>query len=133
MATIMIKGHQHEYSDSDVITFAEGLIGLPRIRRAVVLSMNEFEPFCWLAPLDETETRFVVVDPKLIFDNYQPKFHSSASMDVQTYAIVTIASDWKQTTINLRAPILINPEERTGSQQILTETQYHFAERLPQD
>jgi flagellar assembly factor FliW len=134
MPTITIKGNQHDYNESDIITFAEGLIGLPQIRRAVVVSMSEFEPFCWLAPLDSEETRFVVVDPNEVFVGYQPgTFQRAATGNVQTYAIVTVASDWTKTTINLRAPILIDKETRSGSQQILTDSPYHFAETLPQE
>lgn len=128
MPKITIKEHQHDYDENDIITFAEGLIGLPQIRRAVVISMNEFEPFCWLAPLDSEETRFVVVDPNAILDGYQP----AAAGNVQAYAIVTVASDWTKTTINLRAPILVDKETRSGSQQILADSAYHFAEALPQ-
>jgi flagellar assembly factor FliW len=133
MPTITIQGNQHEYDESDIITFAEGLIGLPQIRRAVVVSMSEFEPFCWLAPLDNEVTRFVVVDPNAIFEGYQlGHYQPAAAGNVQTYAIVTVASDWTKTTINLRAPILINKETRSGSQQILNGSPYHFAETLPQ-
>lgn len=128
MPTITIKGKQHEYDENDIITFSEGLIGLPQIRRAVVVSMSEFEPFCWLAPLDSEETRFVVVDPTEVFEGYQP----ASAGNTQAYAIVTVSSDWTKTTINLRAPILVDKETRDASQQILTDSPYHFAERLPQ-
>lgn len=133
MPTITIKGNQHDYDESDIITFDEGLIGLPHLRRAVVVSMSEFEPFCWLAPLDAEETRFVVVDPDRVFEGYQPRLYQSTPVkNARAYAIVTIASDWTKTTINLRAPILIDTEARKGSQQILTNSPYHFAETLPQ-
>jgi flagellar assembly factor FliW len=133
MPTITIKGNQHNYEESDIITFSEGLIGLPDIRRAVVISMTEFEPFCWLAPLESEETRFVVVDPKQVFEGYHPEqYIRTQAREVQTYTIVTIASDWTKTTINLRAPILVDKKTHRGSQQILSESPYHFAEALPQ-
>lgn len=134
MPTINIKGIQHSYDESDVITFTEGLIGLPQIRRAVVVSMSECEPFCWLAPLDNEDTRFVVVDPHAIFEGYAPGFYKvSANGDFQTYTIVTVASDWSKTTINLRAPILIDQETKCGVQEILSDSPYHFAETFMQD
>lgn len=133
MSSISIKGIDHSYSESDVLTFSEGLIGLPQIRRAVVISMNEFKPFCWLAPLDQDETRFVVVDPHEIFEGYEPHLYKArVAENDKTYAIVTVASDWKSTTINLRAPIVVDPVSKTASQQILSESPYHFAEVIPQ-
>lgn len=134
MTSINIKGTSHSYEDADVITFAEGLIGLPQIRRAVVVSMNELEPFCWLAPLDNDDTRFVVVNPHEIFDGYEPENYKPELADrANTFAIVTIASNWEQTTINLRAPIIVDPVTKAASQQILSDSPYHFAETIPQN
>lgn len=134
MSSINIKGTNHGYDEAEVITFAEGLIGLPQIRRAVVVSMREFEPFCWLAPVDGDENRFVIVNPHAIFDGYNPDQYKPQFADrVNTYAIVTVGSDWRQTTINLRAPIVVDPVTKTASQQILSESPYHFAEAIPQD
>lgn len=133
MASINIQGIQHSYDENDVITFTEGLIGLPQIRKAVVISMSEFKPFCWLAPLDNEDTRFVVVDPNEIYDGYDPQQYNAATgSSSQTYAIVTVGSDWTKTTINLRAPLLVDPVSKTASQRILSESPYHFAEALPQ-
>lgn len=132
MPSITINGNRHDYDESDIITFAEGLIGLPRIRRAVVVSMSGLEPFCWLAPLDVDATKFVVVEPIRVFDGYRPETYYPAADGAETLAIVTIASDWTRTTINLRAPIFIDKETRRGTQRILSESPYHFAEVLPQ-
>lgn len=134
MLTISIKGTSHTYDDSDVITFTEGLIGLPQIRKAVVVSMNDLKPFRWLAPLDSDETRFVVVNPHEIFDSYQPHLYKPEVKDKSnTLVIVTVASDWRNTTINLRAPIVVDPVRRTASQQILSDSPYHFAESIPHE
>lgn len=134
MSSINIKGTSHSYNEAEVITFAEGLIGLPQIRRAVVVSMDEFKPFCWLAPLDNDQTRFVVVNPHEIFEGYEPGQYKPQLADRDnTYAIVTVGSDWRQTTINLRAPIVVDPATKIASQQILSDSPYHFAETLPQD
>ncbi len=134
MPVINIKEKEYTYSEGDVISFAEGLIGLPDMRRAVLISMNELEPFRWLASLESESTRFIVVDPNLIFSGYDP-FDSSIknSSPVQTLAIVKVSSDWQKTTINLRAPIVIDPATNRGSQQILSDSQYQFAEVLPQN
>lgn len=133
MPTITIQGHRHTYAEDEVITFAEGLVGLPQIKEAVVVPMTDLAPFCWLMPLDNDGTRFVVVNPHEIFDGYEPGRYRQLADDVQSYAIVTISSDWTRTTVNLRAPIVIDTKTRSGSQQILTDSPYHFAESIPQD
>lgn len=131
MPTLTINGTEYHYDEQDVICFPEGLIGLPQIRQAVVVSISEFAPFCWLAPLDTPSLRFVVVDPNEIFSGYEPAANASYS-GVKTYSLVTLSSDWAETTFNLKAPILVDTERRTAAQHILTNSPYHFAERLPQ-
>ena len=133
MPTITIKGVEHPYDENDVITFPEGLIGLPQVKQAVVITMNGFEPFCWLAPIGIDALRFVVVDPNDIFNGYQLQVPGGRDSGFKTYSLVTLSSDWTKTTFNLKAPIFVDQDTRKGSQQILNDSPYHFAETLPQD
>lgn len=123
---------EYEYQESEVINFTEGLIGLPKMRRAVLIPMNDYQPFCWLASLDDEKNRFIVVNPHEIYSDYSPEIPSELSKtELQTLAIVKISSDWQKTTINLRAPILVNAETRKGGQFVLSESSYNLAETLP--
>lgn len=134
MSVITIKGTEVPYDESDVITFAEGLIGMPDMRRAVLVPMNEFEPFCWLASVESETARFIVVDPNEVFPDYEPfRAEETAGTDVRTLAIVKISSDWKNTTVNLRAPLVINRQKQIGAQLILSDSKYQFAESLMQN
>ncbi len=133
MQTITINQKEYLYGHDEVISFAEGLIGLPEMRRAVLLEMNDFEPFRWLVSLENENTRFIVVEPEQIFTGYE-RFEKgiTASENLQTLAIVNLSSEWQKTTINLRAPIVINAETKIGAQIILSESDYQFAETLPE-
>ncbi len=132
MPTITIKENEHSYDESEIITFAEGLIGLPQMRRAVLIEMDEFEPFCWLASVDKDNTRFIVVNPHELFAGYEPLLFHTPSNPL-TLTIVKISSDWTRTTVNLRAPIVIDAKTKMGAQHILTGSDYQFAESLPQN
>lgn len=131
MPTISIKGKTLSYQEDQVITFAEGLIGIPDMRRAVLLPMDELAPFSWLASVDSEKNRFIVVDPYLIFDGYSafPK-ENDPNGKLETLAIVKVSSEWEKTTVNLRAPLVINRETQAGAQLILAETEYQFAEQI---
>lgn len=134
MSVITIKGKEIPYDENEIITFAEGLIGMPEMRRAVLVPMDEFEPFCWLASVESEKARFVVVDPNAVFAGYEPfSSEEAASANMQTLAIVKISSDWQKTTVNLRAPLVINKETQIGSQLILSDSKYQFAESLMQN
>lgn len=134
MPMIKIKEKEYSYNENEIINFAEGLIGLPEMRQAVLISIKEFEPFCWLASTEDEKNRFIVVNPKEIFSDYQTdSVKEFDNLEVKTLAIVKISSDWKKTTVNLRAPIFINVETRNGTQSILSQSNYSLAEFLPQN
>lgn len=125
---INIQGKDYSYDESQIINFSEGLIGFPELRRAVLIPLEEFAPFCWLASLDDEKIRFIVVNPQAIFADYETGLEIE---DSQPVAIVKISSDWKKTTVNLRAPIFVNAKTRRAAQVILEKTTYGLAEILP--
>lgn len=125
---INIQGTKYSYDEREIINFSEGLIGFPEMRRAVLIPLAEYEPFCWLAAIDDEKVRFIVVNPKEIFADYQP---NSENKEQQTLAIVKVSSDWQKTTVNLRAPIFVNQETRRAAQIILDKSDYKHAETLP--
>lgn len=138
MPKLEIKGQEYEYHDSTVIEFVEGLIGLPRLKKAVLVEDPGFQPFLWLAGVDDQDSRFIVVEPGLIFPEYKPVDHfedpdgeSLLDPDTVVLAVVNVSSEWTKTTVNLRAPILLNPHTKIAAQVILSNSEYKLAETLP--
>lgn len=133
MPSITIKGENFSYREDEIISFNEGLIGLPDLRRAVLVPLPDCEPFCWLASLDDEKFRFVVVNPNEIFPEYNPaEFVILNESETRVLTIVKVSSDWQKTTVNLRAPILINTESSRAVQMVLSESPYGLAESIPQ-
>ena len=124
--------------ENDVINFAEGLIGLPEMKRAILIPLPEYEPFCWLASVDDEKNRFIVINPFHVFPDYDPVIANGADgqyeavKDLNVWSIAKISSDWHKTTINLRAPIFVNPQTKKGAQIVLTESSYSLTESFPQ-
>ena len=127
---INIQGTDYSYDERDLLDLKGGLIGFPEMCRAVLIPLAGYEPFCWLASIDDEKARFIVVNPQQIFADYEPDLEASES-ELQALAIVKISSDWKKTTVNLRAPIFVNPETRRAAQVILDKSNYGLAEALP--
>ncbi len=139
MPKIAIQKTDYSYDETDVIVFDEGLIGLPDVRRAVLVKLPDYQPFCWLAALDNPQTRFLVVNPHEVFPSYQSYIPAEIATLLRSnsqlpgvLAIVKISSDWTKTTINLRAPIFVNLETKRAAQAVLTGTNYRLDEKLPQ-
>lgn len=132
MPSIFIKGQEYSYSEEQIINFSEGLIGLPNLRRAVLVPLPDCEPFFWLASMNDEKYRFVVVNPHEIFPDYNPsEFVILNEYETKFLVIVKVSSDWQKTTINLRAPILINAKSKRGVQMVLAESPYRLTETLP--
>ena len=130
---ITIKEKEYSYNEDQVLNFNEGLVGLPEMRKAVLIPMDEYAPFCWLASVDDEKIRFVVVNPSDIFAGYDVDSVESNMGTTKTLTIVKISSDWTKTTVNLRAPIFIDTAGKRGAQHILTESNYSLAEPIPQN
>jgi flagellar assembly factor FliW len=138
MSKLSINGKEYVYHESEIIAFTEGLIGLPQMRRAALIPLSEFSPFCWLASVDDEKCRFIVVNPQEIYKDYatgEPTAmglaESAKQKSLKPLAIVKISTDWRKTTVNLRAPIYIDTEKKRGAQLILNDSRYKLAESLP--
>jgi len=116
--------------DADkVIAFPEGLPGFEDVRKFVLLGNEENAdtPFRWLQSVDRPELAFVVVDPFLIRKDYDieipdetcRKLGIRSIEDIQLLSIVVVPADYSQMSINLKAPIIININNRKGLQFVL--------------
>jgi flagellar assembly factor FliW len=138
MPTIRIQGTDLPYDEAAIITFAEGLIGLPQLRRMVLISQEGLAPFLWLASLDDPEVTFLVVEPREIFPDYAPgipaamrgQLGAGAEERVLLLSITLIAAELAQSTVNLRAPIVVAASTMRGTQIVLNDSPYRLDEPL---
>ena len=142
MPTIHIQGVDLSYQESSIITFDEGLIGFPGLKRMVIVRQSGIEPFLWLASLDDASVAFLVVDPRQLFPDYKVEWqtvapaHQLASEDDEAplvLAMVLIAAEWKESSVNLRAPIFISPSTMRGMQCALSDSPYRLDEPFPEE
>lgn len=139
MPEVKIQGATLPYEESDVITFAEGLIGLPQLRRMVLIKQTDIEPFLWLVPLDDERIAFLVIDPRALFPAYAPNFPAEVKERIGLVedekplllSIVIVGRDLSGSTVNLRAPLIISPRSMRGTQVVLTESDYRVDHPLP--
>lgn len=122
-----------EYLDDDVVSFREGLVGLPDLQRFLLLQHKPGSPFRWLQSLDRAEVALLVVDPVEFVNGYEPEMPATAAvalgLDDETprlvYTVVTIPSGRPQgMTLNLAGPIVVNAETRNARQVVLEDEAY---------
>lgn len=125
--------------EETIIYFNEGMIGFPDLRQMALVSLPEFAPFFQMTSVKNPLTRFVVVDPQVLFPEYNPvmppeiriRLGLSPTDPPKTLVLVVISSDITKTKINLRAPIFINPATMRAAQAVLSESKYRLEEALP--
>ena len=139
MPTLRIQGNEIPYEEKDIITFPEGLIGLPHLTRMVAVKEATIEPFIWFAAVNGDDVAFVVAEAYSLFPNYEPKLPADSNMNgllaenevPVVLAIVLIDTDWQKSTANLRAPLFISAKTMRGAQVVLNDNSSSVAEPLP--
>lgn len=116
------------------ITFKDGIPGLEEYKNfEIEINEDKENPFHKLQSLDEPLLSFIIIDPFMIKLNYDfnltdstvEKLELKEPEDVLVYTIVTIPDDnYKNMTINLLGPIIINTRNNLAKQIVLSDTDY---------
>lgn len=112
-------------ADSSEVVELPGLPGFPRARRFVIRSHDRGTAFAWMLCADEPALAFVIANPWELVPEYAPSLSPrvlralevESADDLQIVAIASFSSE--VATLNLAAPVAINPRTRRGMQVIL--------------
>ena len=109
---------------SDVLTFSSGLPGLEDCREWALLADSTNDALGWLQCTTRGDIALAVVSPRRFVPDYQVRIPRSelaplAISDMrQAQVVVVVGRNGKDLTLNLKAPIVINLEARTGRQVV---------------
>lgn len=112
-----------DFRPEDVIAFPVGMPGFESCRRFVVISHDDARPFQCLQGLDAPRPAFVTVDPTFVLKRYRLilspadrlRLDARENETLLWLAIVMFGADGTA-TVNLRAPLVINPRLMVGFQ-----------------
>ena len=108
----------------DIIRFPSGLPGLEDCREWALLADAANEALGWLQSTTRPEVALAVVSPRRFVPDYQVRIPRSeltplALADIrQAQVVVVVGKTGTTLTLNLKAPIVINLEARTGRQVV---------------
>jgi flagellar assembly factor FliW len=118
-----------------VIDFPSGIPGFESCRRFVVIASPELAPLACLRALDPPEASFLAIDPRIIDPEYDLTLREfervrlgAGDEPLLWLALVTVAGD--SATVNLRAPVVINPRRMLGCQFIRDDRDYSVSHPL---
>lgn len=124
-----------DIEEEKIITLESGMVGLPEFQKFALIFDEEKDrntsSVMWFQSMDDPETAFPVMQPNTVMPEYNPTVNDAMLLSLgelkeeNTYVLVTLtaSSDVKETSVNLKAPIVINTETRKGC-QIIVEDDY---------
>jgi flagellar assembly factor FliW len=125
---------------ADVLTFPSGLPGLEDCREWALLADATNDALGWLQSTTRGDVAMAVVSPRRFVPDYQVRIPRSeltplAIADIrQAQVVLVVSHNSTSLTINLKAPIVINLEARTGRQVVASgdlSMQYELTTRQP--
>ncbi len=106
-----------DFDEKSIIHFKSGLFGFEELKKFLLLK-TEDELFFWLNSIEQPEIAFPIIGLRLIDENFP------SSENEEAFGIVTLNKDPLEITVNLKAPVFINQDTRSGYQKIIEEDTY---------
>lgn len=114
----------------DVLSFTCGMYGFEDYVNYVILKDSPEDDIMFIQSIENTDLSFVVIDPYTIFRSYDPILLDEDLIDLKVkneedlkyLAIAIIKEDIKNSVVNLKSPVAINPGTKAAKQVILQNT-----------
>lgn len=120
-----------EIADDKIITMERGMIGFPDLNHFALIFDEEKgqkqSSIMWLQSMDDADIAFPVMDPHAVKEDYNPNVNEEIVApigelnDENTYVLVTVTVPKKieDFSVNLKAPIVVNMDNRKAVQLIV--------------
>lgn len=119
-----------EVNPTDIITFAEGLLGFEHLKKYFVVDPGDSTLILWLQSTEEEKVAFPIIEPKIFKPDYIAKLlpadlnglELESIQNAKLYSILTIPANVTEMSANLKAPVLINSARKVGKQIVLQDS-----------
>lgn len=116
-----------DIQEEKIITFEKGIPGFNELKKYIIINdEEESSPFCWLQSVEEPQLAFVLVNPFIVYPDYNPslpegeieQLGEAGPEDYSILSIVKVPEEVEKMTANLMAPIVINLKTKKAKQII---------------
>lgn len=116
-----------EISEEQILEFPNGIYAFEDAKRFALIELEKWRYPAWLQCIDNIRPCFIVFDPWLICKDYEITLNSGEKAmlgvndktNLQVLCIARVPEDYKETTVNLKSPIVINMDTKKAAQVIL--------------
>ncbi len=124
-----------EIEDDKILEFPNGIIGFENFNQFTIIYDIDDDSqtrISWLQSVEEPTLALPVIDPLAIVPEYAPMIEDEllsplgnpADADLLFLLVMTVPADMTKVTANMKAPIIINTEEKKGVQLIVENADY---------
>ncbi|MCX7875617.1 MAG: flagellar assembly protein FliW [Melioribacteraceae bacterium] len=106
-----------EFTEDNIIVFEKGLLGFEHLTKFLFIKPED-NLFYWLTSIEDTDIAFPMFGIRVIDENYPQEENHEA------FAIVVLNPDPLKITANLKAPVYINQNTKSGFQKIIDSDKY---------
>ena len=127
-----------EINPSDILSFEHGIPGFEEEKEFVQLPLSEESVFQVLQSVKTEGLAFIVASPYVAVANYSFELEEATiqALDIQSeeevavFGIVSLKDTLADSTINLKAPIVVNTTNKKAKQVILEKEDYAIRHKL---
>jgi len=118
--------------NSELITFPTGLPGFSEEKSFVLLNLSGDSVFQVLQSATTPNLAFILTEPYHFYEDYVFELDDnvvdtlkiSNEKEVVVFSIVTIQEPFSDSTLNLKAPIIVHSQSKVGKQYIIHDDVY---------
>lgn len=133
-----------DIQEEKIIRFEQGIFGFGEYKEYTVLYdiESEKEPlFSWLQCTTEKSLAFPIVNPLRVREDYNPIVEDAIlselgdfkDEDLAIFLLATVPEDVKNASVNMKAPLIINTNNRKGMQVIVENEDYEIRHRIKKE
>ena len=130
---------QVSYDKNEAIHIINGLIGFEAYTEYLPIPFHEdSDSLISLQSLEDETLSFILMNPFGILADYSPslsdeelkELDAEASEDLSYYVVCVMRDSVAESTVNLKAPLVVNARTRQARQIILDQSEYTFRHGL---
>ena len=118
------------------IFFEKGIPGLEKYREFEIHQVESNEKFKQIISIEDSNIGFIAISPFEIKKDYElnlsddviKELQIDSPKDVLVLSLITLGKTLEKSTVNLKAPVIINIKNNKGKQLILQDDKYNIKE-----
>lgn len=118
-----------ELTGEQIFFFDKGLPGFEEFKKFALIVLDD-SPFSYLQSVDDKNISFMLVDPFAFYPNYEFELPDEEALElgiedrISIRSMLTLQKPLEDSTVNLLAPLVLNPLNGKAKQVILHQTVY---------